>query len=93
MIASGNGCSCHSQVYQTVQERLDRCYSHSVSMLLNRNSTGNSPRMLTRVEELAKKKGCNMAQVATAWILSKPHVTAPIVGTTSIDNLNDILNE
>ena len=32
-----------------------------------------------------------MAQVAVAWVLAKPHVTAPIVGTTSLDNLEDIL--
>ena len=43
------------------------------------------------VEELAKKKGVSMAQVAMAWVLSKPHVSAPIVGTTSLANLEDIL--
>ena len=32
-----------------------------------------------------------MAQVAMAWVLSKPHVSAPIVGTTSLANLEDIL--
>ena len=25
-----------------------------------------------------------MAQIATAWVLSKPGVTAPIIGTTSL---------
>ena len=39
-----------------------------------------------RVEEIAKKKGVPMAQIAIAWILSKG-VTAPIIGTTSIKNL------
>ena len=34
-----------------------------------------------------------MAQVAVAWILAKPHVTAPIVGTTSLNNLEDILGK
>lgn len=32
-----------------------------------------------------------MAQVALAWILSKDGVSAPIVGTTNLDNLKDIL--
>ena len=32
-----------------------------------------------------------MAQVALAWVLSKPGVTAPIVGTTSLANLEDLL--
>ncbi len=34
-----------------------------------------------------------MAQIAIAWILAKPDVTAPIVGTTSLENLQDILGE
>ena len=33
-----------------------------------------------------------MAQVAIAWILSKPGVSAPVVGTTSLANLEDILS-
>ena len=32
-----------------------------------------------------------MAQVSLAWIMSKPGVTAPIVGTTSLANLEDLL--
>ena len=32
-----------------------------------------------------------MAQVAIAWSLSKDGVTAPIVGTTSLSNLKDII--
>lgn len=32
-----------------------------------------------------------MAQISTAWILAKPEVTAPIIGTTSLKNLEDIL--
>ncbi|KAI0823784.1 aryl-alcohol dehydrogenase [Trametes gibbosa] len=50
-----------------------------------------TPEILTRVEELAKKKGVTMAQIAIAWILAKDGVTAPIVGTTSLDNLKDII--
>ncbi|OJT13665.1 Versiconal hemiacetal acetate reductase [Trametes pubescens] len=44
------------------------------------------------VEEIAKKRGISMAQVAIAWVLSKPGVSAPIVGLTSLANLEDILN-
>ena len=32
-----------------------------------------------------------MAQVALAWSLSKPYITAPIVGTTSLDKLDDLI--
>ena len=34
-----------------------------------------------------------MAQISLAWILSKPGVTAPIIGTTSLANLEDILGK
>ncbi|KAH9938849.1 Aldo/keto reductase, partial [Epithele typhae] len=44
-----------------------------------------------RVEALAKKKGISMAHVAMAWIMSRPGVAAPIVGTTKLSNLEDIL--
>ncbi|KAI8974170.1 Aldo/keto reductase [Trametes punicea] len=49
------------------------------------------PTVVGRVEELAKEKGVSMAQIATAWILAKPGVTAPIIGTTSLQNLEDII--
>ncbi|KAI0648544.1 oxidoreductase [Trametes meyenii] len=47
--------------------------------------------IINRVEELAKKRGVSMAQISSAWIMSKPGVTAPIVGTTNLSNLEDIL--
>ncbi|EIW80654.1 Aldo keto reductase [Coniophora puteana RWD-64-598 SS2] len=47
--------------------------------------------IINRVEEISKKRGISMAQVATAWLLSKPGVTAPIVGSTKLENLKDIV--
>ncbi|KAI0628886.1 Aldo/keto reductase [Trametes polyzona] len=49
------------------------------------------PGIVGRVEELAKKHGVSMAKIATAWVLAKPHVSAPIIGTTSLKNLEDII--
>ena len=46
-----------------------------------------------RVEEVAKKYNVSMAQISLAWILAKPGVTAPVVGTTSLDNLFDLISE
>ena len=45
--------------------------------------------IIRRVEELAKKKGVSMAQISLAWCMEK--TTAPIIGTTSLSNLEDIL--
>ncbi|KDQ63391.1 hypothetical protein JAAARDRAFT_29417 [Jaapia argillacea MUCL 33604] len=50
-----------------------------------------TPTIVARVEEIAKKKGISMAQVAVAWSLSKDGVTAPIVGTTSLKNLEELI--
>ncbi|QRV87476.1 aldo/keto reductase family protein [Ceratobasidium sp. AG-Ba] len=41
-----------------------------------------------KVEEIAKNRGVTMAQVAIAWSLTK--VTAPVVGTTSLKNLEEL---
>jgi aryl-alcohol dehydrogenase-like predicted oxidoreductase len=42
-----------------------------------------------RVQELADEKGVKMAQIAMAWQFHKDRVTAPIVGTSSIEHLED----
>jgi len=42
-----------------------------------------------RVEELADEKGVSMAQIGLAWLLHQDAVDAPIVGTTSIEHLED----
>lgn len=34
-----------------------------------------------------------MAQISLAWIMAKPGVSAPIIGTTSMSNLEDILGK
>jgi aryl-alcohol dehydrogenase-like predicted oxidoreductase len=42
-----------------------------------------------RVEELADEKGVTMAQIALAWLLHQDAVDVPIVGTTSVEHLED----
>lgn len=39
--------------------------------------------IIDNVQNLAAKRGVSMAQEALAWMLSKPYITSPIVGTTS----------
>ena len=46
---------------------------------------------VSRVEEIAKRKNISMAQVSIAWMLSKEGVSAPIVGSTCLKNLEDII--
>ncbi|WP_144901143.1 aldo/keto reductase [Halobellus captivus] len=42
-----------------------------------------------RVEELADEKGVKMAQIGLAWLFADDRVDAPIVGTTSVEHLED----
>ena len=42
-----------------------------------------------RVQELAAEKGVTMAQISLAWLLHKEWVDAPIVGTTSVEHLEE----
>ena len=46
-------------------------------------------RVVERLKEIAEKRGAAMATVALAWLLSKPAVTAPIVGATKPHHLAD----
>jgi aryl-alcohol dehydrogenase-like predicted oxidoreductase len=45
--------------------------------------------IVARVAEVAAERGVPRAQVALAWLLSKPVVTAPIVGVTREQHLDD----
>jgi aryl-alcohol dehydrogenase (NADP+) len=42
-----------------------------------------------RVGEVAQARGIPHAQVALAWMLAKPVITAPIIGATKINHLED----
>jgi aryl-alcohol dehydrogenase-like predicted oxidoreductase len=48
-------------------------------------------KVVDRVAEVAKARGISRAQVALAWLLSKPVITAPIVGATKLHHLGDAL--
>jgi aryl-alcohol dehydrogenase-like predicted oxidoreductase len=47
--------------------------------------------VVDRVAEVAAARGVSQAQVALAWLLHKPGVTAPIVGATKPHHLEDAL--
>ncbi|ELZ41391.1 aldo/keto reductase [Halorubrum saccharovorum DSM 1137] len=50
---------------------------------------GGGPAVNERVAELADEKGVKMAQIALAWLFHKERVDTPIVGTTSVEHLED----
>jgi 1-deoxyxylulose-5-phosphate synthase len=47
--------------------------------------------VVERVAQVAAGRGVPPAQVALAWLLHKPGVTAPIVGATRLSHLQDAL--
>ena len=44
-----------------------------------------------RVAEVATARGVSRAQIALAWLLSRPVITAPIVGATKLHHLDDAI--
>ena len=51
--------------------------------------SGGGPEINERVAELAEDKGVEMAQIGLAWLLHQDGVDAPIVGTSSVEHLED----
>jgi aryl-alcohol dehydrogenase-like predicted oxidoreductase len=47
--------------------------------------------VVDRVREVAQRRGLPPAQVALAWLLHRPGVTAPIVGATKLGHLEDAI--
>ena len=47
--------------------------------------------VISRVHKLADERGITRGQVATAWMLSKDYVTAPLIGATKVKYLDDAL--
>jgi len=46
-------------------------------------------KIVERVSEVAKKLGVSNMQVALAWLLHKPGVTAPIIGASKLNHLEE----
>ena len=53
--------------------------------------TGRGPKVLAAMDEVAARHKATLAQVALAWLMHKPSVTAPIASATSLAQLNDIM--
>jgi aryl-alcohol dehydrogenase-like predicted oxidoreductase len=48
-------------------------------------------RVLKALDDTATRHNATPAQVALAWLIARPSVTAPIASATSLDQLRDIL--
>ena len=67
------------------QEMGSTARSASVSPLTEADT-----KIISRVEELAKKKGWKMSQVALAWSMSKG-ISSPIIGYSKVERIDESL--
>jgi 1-deoxyxylulose-5-phosphate synthase len=47
--------------------------------------------VVDRVTELAQKRGVSNAQIALAWVLNQPGITAPIIGASKLHHLDEAI--
>lgn len=47
--------------------------------------------VVDRVGEIARRRGVKNMQVALAWILAQPGITAPIIGASKMEHLEDAI--
>jgi aryl-alcohol dehydrogenase-like predicted oxidoreductase len=73
--------------YRSEADLEGRARSRTVKAYLNDRGY----RILKALDEAAKQTGRTQAQVAIAWLLAKPAVTAPIASATSVEQLKDLL--
>jgi versiconal hemiacetal acetate reductase len=78
----------HSNVSNLPNRSIRESTDEVTNVLVRDRQTEADHEILDRVEEIAKRKGISMAQVATAWVLSRPG-TNPIVGLNSKQRIDE----
>lgn len=48
-------------------------------------------RILSKLDDVAARRDATPAQVALAWLIARPGISAPIASATSIEQLNDLV--
>lgn len=48
-------------------------------------------RLIDLLEERGRLRGASVAQMALAWLLQRPAITAPIIGSNSVEQLQELL--
>ncbi len=69
--------------------KTERSETDRFGQYLYRKTAEADAQVIERVGAIAAARGAARGQVALAWLLAKPGVTAPIVGATKIEQLND----
>ncbi|MEB7539193.1 aldo/keto reductase [Pantoea anthophila] len=72
-------------------ENTARSTSDQVMAKLYATTEENDAVIAQRLAQVAESKGVTRAQVALAWLLSKPAVTAPIIGASRAEQFADLV--
>jgi aryl-alcohol dehydrogenase-like predicted oxidoreductase len=70
-------------------ETSERAASDQFMATLYRATADADRRVVDAVKQVADSRGVSRAQIALAWVMQKPGVTAPIVGATKLAHLDD----
>lgn len=76
---------------RTSNERTDRSISDLVTQRLYSATEAADQKVVEAVAHVAQERDLPMAQIALAWLASRPGVTCPIVGASKPAQLNDAL--
>jgi 1-deoxyxylulose-5-phosphate synthase len=72
--------------YTSIRTETDEAFGR-----LFANTEHADKKVIDRVAQVAVSRGISRAQVALAWLLAKPVITAPIVGATKLEHLDDAI--
>jgi 1-deoxyxylulose-5-phosphate synthase len=72
-------------------ETTARVVSDEVGKKLYNESDENDAQIAERLGSIAEETGATRAQVALAWLLSKPGIAAPIIGASREEQLEELL--
>lgn len=72
-------------------ETTARSVSDEFGQTLYNKTEENDGAIAQRVANIAQQRGISRAQVALAWMLAKPAVTAPIIGASRAEQLDDLV--
>jgi len=70
-------------------EKTKRSETDQFSKILYSKTEETDRRVIDRVGQIAERRGVSRAQIALAWMLGKPAITAPIVGATKPQHLDE----
>jgi aryl-alcohol dehydrogenase-like predicted oxidoreductase len=73
--------------YRTEADLEGRSRGRTVKQYLN----DKGQRVLAALDDAAKAVGASQAQVALAWIMAHPSITAPIASATSVEQLDELM--